>query len=585
VKFFLRTYQFFRPDQSRLLVVALMMIGSVGFFLLKPWPIAIVVDSVLGQQAAPAWLGAERGQPGWETQLIVLVGLTFVIHLLGALLTAAYNRIAIGIGLKGLRRVRLALFEKLQILPLRNHLGHRQGDLIQRAAWDTYSFQTLFQHVLVTGVTASLSLVLMVVVMARLNVPLTLVSLGTIPFLLLVIKLFGRRMGAFSAAAQEADSGLASRVQQNISAVTLIRSYTREPVEISQFDELAQRARERRREQHTCELSYLAVLGIIFGGGIAAILWMGSRQVMVGQATIGELIVFLTYLTQFYEPLNQLSNVGSTVSAASAGANRVYEVLDQPGESSEERDQSGAEPPLAIDEVTFGFDSGKPVLHGVSLNIEPGETVALVGPSGSGKSTLLKLLLRFHEPDSGRITAAGKPLSAFAASALRRSIAYVEQEPLLLPGSLADNISLGKPDASRAEIENAAAASCASGFIAGMDGGFDTVVGEGAARLSTGEGQRVSLARVFLKECPIVLLDEPTSALDAENEAAVAESLNVLCQGRTAIIASHRPEVLKFARRVVVLDAGRIVADGRPDEVRARNEFFRRMSGGSEPAD
>ncbi len=579
MKFFRRTYQFFRPDQSRLVGVGLLMIASVGFYLLKPWPIAIVVDSVLGEQAPPAWLAAERGS-GWETRLIILVGLTFVIHLLGALLTAAYNRIAIGVGLKGLRRVRLAVFEKLQVLPLRNHLGHRQGDLIQRAAWDTYSFQTLFQHVLVTGVTAGLSLLLMVVVMARLNGPLTLVSLGTIPFLLLVIKLFGRRMSDFSAAAQEADSRLASRVQQNISAVTLIRSYTREPVEVAQFDELAQTARERRREQHTCELSYLAVLGVIFGGGIAAILWMGSRQVMAGQASIGELIVFLTYLTQFYDPLNQLSNVGSTVSAASAGANRVFELLDLPGDPPNPDDRTAAQPPLALAAVTFGFEPGKPVLHEVTLDVGPGETIALVGPSGSGKSTLLKLLLRFHEPDSGRITAAGTPLPEIGAAALRRAIAYVEQEPLLLPGSVADNIALGNPAAARADIEKAAAAACADGFIAGMERGLDTLVGEGAVRLSTGEGQRIGLARAFLKESAIVLLDEPTSALDAGNEAAVTESLNVLCRGRTAIIASHRPEVLKFARRVVVLEAGRIVADGSPAEVRERNEFFRRMIDG-----
>lgn len=582
MNFFGRTYQFFKPDQSRLVLVGLMMAASVGLSILKPWPIAIVVDSVLGERSAPPWLMSVGKEGNREALLIVLVGLTFFIHLLGALLTSAYNRIAIGVGLRGLRRVRLAVFEKLQVLPLKNHLGHRQGDLIQRAAWDTYSFQTLFQHVLITGVTAGLSLLLMVGVMARLNVPLTLVSLGTIPFLLLVIKMFGRRMSQLSADAQEADSVLASRVQQNISAVTLIRSYTRETEEIEQFDSLADVSRERRREQHACELSYLAVLGIIFGGGIAAILWMGSRQVIAGQATVGELIVFLTYLTQFYDPLNQLSNVGSTVSAASAGANRVFGVLDQPGDRRDDAQQSesaDAKPPLVVDSLIFGFDPEKPVLRDISLRIEAGETVALVGPSGSGKSTLLKLLLRFHEPDKGQISFDGRSLAEVGNHALRRSTIYVEQEPQLLPGSLADNIALGRPDASRADIERAAGTASANSFVAGMEGGFDALVGEGAARLSTGEGQRISLARAFLKESNIVLLDEPTSALDAENEAAVAESLKLLCQGRTAIIASHRPEVLKFARRVIVLDAGRIVADGTPEQVRRENEFFRRMSG------
>jgi len=585
VSFPSRTWQFFKPDQARLGLVALMMAAAISLSILKPWPIAIVVDSVLGQRAVPEWLEALWRDGRRESLLILLVGLTFLIHLLGALLSFAYNRIAIGIGLRGLRRVRRAVFEKLQALPLKSHLGHRQGDLIQRAAWDTYSFQTLFQHVLVTGVTASLSLLLMVVVMARLNGPLTLVSLATIPFLLLVIKSFGPRMSRLSALAQEADSALASRVQQNISAVTLIRSYTREGREIEEFDRLADESRQRRRAQHQCELSYLAVLGVIFGGGIAAILWMGSRQVLAGQATVGELIVFLTYLTQFYDPLNQLSNVGSTVSAASAGANRVFDLLDQPEERPEPADApdaGGIAPPLEtleIESLSFGFDPEKPVLREVNLRVEAGETVALVGPSGSGKSTLLKLLLRFHAPDRGAIRLGGRPLETIGIRALRGAIIYVEQEPQLLPGTVADNIALGRPDAAREDIERAAKAAAADEFIAGMEGGYEALIGEGAGRLSTGESQRISLARAFLKRGDIVLLDEPTSALDAGNEARVTDSLSVLCQGRMAIIASHRPEVLQFVRRVVVLESGRIVADGSPEEVRRVNEYFRRMSG------
>jgi len=573
-----RASQFFRPDQSKLIGVVLLMILGVALNLLKPWPIAIAIDSVLGEKPLPDWFPPI--DPG-VSLLICMVLSLFVIHFAVAMLTAFNSESSIDIGLNGLRRVRLALFEKLQQLPLKFHLGKRQGDLIQRATWDTYSFQTLFQQVLVTGVTAGCSLLLMLVVMANLNIPLTLVALAIIPCLLLTMKRFAADMVQRSARAQEADSVLASRVQQNISAVTLIRSYNHEPAEIDEFASRADRSRTLRQSQHSREVWYLAELALVFGAGVAAILWIGSKQVMAGHITVGELIVFLAYLTQFYDPLNQITAAGSTVSAASAGANRVFEILDEPIPQLTGDKLPAADLKIEFDNTTFGFDPDKPVLKKLNLQLNPGETVALIGPSGSGKSTLLRLLLRFHDPDQGSININGNNLRQIDPREIRRETIYVEQEPILIPGTVAENIAWSNPHATKEEIEAAARDANADEFINELEFGYNTVIGEGAARLSVGESQRLALARAFLKPGRLVLLDEPTSALDASNEQAITDALAVLCQNRTTILTTHRPELLKFAQRIIVLDHGEIEADGPIEKVTQENDYLRRMFTGT----
>lgn len=580
----LRALEFFQSDRRRLVLVFALMIVGVGMALLKPWPIAIVIDSLLGEEPLPSWLSKRISAPeDKEVVLVVLVAITFVIHFGIALLTAIYSRIAIGIGLAGLQQVRCRVFERLQHLSLRFYLGHQQGDLIQRAAWDTYAFQTVFQQGMINLVSASLTMILMIVVMLSLNVTLTLASLATIPFLLLAIRVFGKQMSRRSAAAQEADSQIASAVQQNISAVEVIRSFTRERLERDRFTTSTRTARDQRYSQHSWEIGYLASLGIIFGGGIAVILFIGSGQVIAGTATIGELIVFLTYLTQFYEPLNQLSNVGSTVATASAGVNRVYTLLDS------ETDIIRSDTAVAgsftalggieFEQVSFGYVSGKPIVTGLNLKITPGETIAIVGPSGAGKSTLLNLILRFFEAESGRVIFDGKSATDIHLDDLRSQIAYVPQKPILLPGTIEENIALGRPGASREEIVKAARAACAHEFIQQLPGGYSTSVGEGAQGLSVGEGQRICLARAFLKDAPILLLDEPTSALDSENEANVVEGLIVLSQGKTTLLVTHHASVLSKVDRILVMERGCISSDGTPQAVSNRSEFFGRMLG------
>ena len=594
-----RALQFFRPDSGRIAVVLAFSLLSIAGNVLKPWPIALIVDGVLQAKGFPAWL------PPWSrtpTEWILLLTLAlFTIHGAQGLLSAAQNFVAIQVGLRGLRRVRSLVFATLQRLSLRFHQSARMGDLIFRASWDTYSFQTLFQQGALTLINASFSLLLMVGVMWKLNGKLTLIALATIPFVIAIIKIFGAKMTERGAAAQQADSQVTSLVQQNISALPLIQSYTREDQQQRAFDTQAETARKQRLSQHAWELIYWLGISLVFAAGTAAIVWTGSHEVLAQRLTVGGLVVFLTYLGQMYEPLNQLSHVGATTANALAATGRVYELLDSPEEvrdvqnarpvqSSKFKVQSSKFPDtsntlltsgrLALEHVSFGYEKDRLVLHDLSFEVRPGEACAFIGPSGAGKSTLMNLVPRFFDPNSGAVKLDGVDLRELKLKDLREQIAVVLQEPILLPTTVAENIAFGKPDATPAEIEVAARAANAHEFISKLPQQYQTVVGDGAARLSVGERQRINIARAFLKDAPILLLDEPTSALDAESEAQVVESIFNLMRGRTTLMVAHRLSTIRRVDKIVVIEAGRVTECGSPEELLARGGYFARVTSG-----
>jgi ATP-binding cassette subfamily B protein len=578
MKDLLRALKYFRPDAARVAGVFGLLLASVALNVLKPWPVAVLIDSVLGQKPLPALLHSV----GAMTKPRMVVWLSAAIFLLygahGAF-SALQNYYSIQASLRGLTRLREELFGRLLRLSLRFHQGATAGDLIYRASWDTYSVQTLFQQGLMTFVTATLSLLLMACIMARLNLPLTMVALALAPLLIIGIRYFGRAMRERTAGAQQADSRITALVQQAIAALPLTQSYTREEFEAARFRTEAEQAQTRRLAQHGSELGYGFAVALIFGLGTAVTTWLGGRQVLAGSLTVGRLFVFLSYLVLLYEPLSQLSYVGATVAGALAGARRVFEILDTPEEVKVAG--PGASPHgaagLVFRGVSFGYETGREVLREVSFSLPAGESAAIIGPSGAGKTTLLLMLPRFFDATRGGVELGGVDLRQWNLKDLRRQIGLVLQESIILPATVAENIGYGKPGSSAEEIAEAARAANALGFIEKLPEKFQTRIGEGAARLSAGERQRINLARAFLKDAPIILMDEPTSALDGESEALIAQSLRALLRGRTALMVAHRPGAIAGFQRVMVLEEGRLTEFGTPAELRGKGGYFARF--------
>jgi len=588
VRTWARALRFFRPELKRTLFALALLILSIGAGVLKPWPLALIVDSLLQGKPLPDWLASLLGPDNTHRLLWLCASIVF-LHAAQGGFSAWANFVSIKAGLLGLFRVRNELFRRMQRLSMRFYQSHDTGDLIYRASWDTYAFQTLFQQGFFNLLTALLSLAMMVVVMWQLNAWLTVVTFAVFPPMLLAMLFFGREMQKRSLAAHQADSAVTSIFQQNITALPLILANTREEHEQTRFRSQSSQAVQTKAAQHGWELLYWLVIALVFGFGSAAIAWSGAKQAQLGELTVGQLLIFLSYLAQIYDPLNQLSKVGATVSDASAGAGRVLEILDAAPEVANSVGAAAVAQPHSTGEglrvrgevemrgLQFSYRAGSPVLQNINLKVRAGESVAIIGPSGSGKTTLLNLILRFYDPDAGALLIEGRNARELDVQGLRSNMSLVLQEPLLLASSVAENIAYGRPGATSGQIREAARQASALEFIENLPKQFNTIVGEGAARLSVGERQRLNLARAFLRDAPILLLDEPTSALDAESEQAVVNSLEALMRGRTTFIVAHRLSTIRNVDRIIVLEGGRIIDEGSPETLARRDSYYARM--------
>src|SRR5579871_566455 len=573
------------PHWRGLTVVLVTTALTIGLDVLRPWPLKILVDQILGQEPMPDPLeGLVRGLPGpgGTAGLLLWVCLGTVLISLGRTLTTmASTASSVTFGQRMVYDLGADLFRHLQRLSLIFHSRRPVGDLVGRVTGDAYCVQLLVSSALLPLLQALLTLVIMFGIMWRLEPTMTLLSLSVTPFLMLIIRFFGRPMKKRGRMRRDLEGRLMSVVEETLTALPVVQAFTREEREHDRFRDTAAETVAAYRRTVVADLWFKLLTGLVTALGTAGLMWLGARYALEGKVTVGTVLVFLTYLASLYEPLNAVVFTAPTLHYAMANADRVLEILDTAPDVHDLPDarEVSLRGHVGYENVTFAYEAGRPVLHNISFEVRPGEVVALVGPSGAGKTTAVNLLVRFFDPVGGCVRADGHDLRQLAVRSLRQQVALVLQEPFLFPLSVAENIAYGRPGATRTEIEAAAMAASADSFIRQLPDGYDTILGERGTTLSGGEKQRMSIARAFLKNAPILILDEPTAALDARTEAQLLQVLESLMKGRTTFIIAHRLSTIRKADRILVLDQGAIVEQGTHPELLARGGLYASLYG------
>ena len=574
-----RVSGYYRPYLGTILFSLILLVIGVNFNLLKYWPVQWVIDNVVtvGPGGKVSWQGLTFS-PGQAA--LAAAAAMVVIYLLAGLLGFWRNYVSIEIGLKALLQLRTQLYSYLQYLPLHFHDRRRSGDSTFRVAYDSQAVQTFYNRGFDTIFGSVVTLLTTFAYMAAMDPVLAGVSLLILPLLWLTIYFFSARVRKQTTTLQQEESDVLARASEGLTSIRIVHAFGQEEYEVREFEREARSSYAANLKLTiTNAISSLAI-ACVMALGLSLVLYVATLHILDHRLTVGQLTLFLAYVTMLYQPLEQLSYTAWALEGAAAGMQRVFEILDAEDSVPE---MPGAKPmPRAKGEITFenvafAYEPEHPILRGIDISVKPGQTVALVGGTGAGKTTLLSLVPRFYDPIGGRVLIDGNDVRGATKKSLRGNISVVLQDTLLLSGTVLENIAYGRPSATRAEIQAAAQAAQAHTFIEKLPNGYDTPVGERGVRLSGGQKQRIGLARAFLKNAPILLLDEPTSALDLETEAEIMGTLQTLMRRYTTLIVTHRLGTVHHVDCIHVLEEGRVVESGTGPDLLARGGVYARL--------
>ncbi len=535
------------------------------------------LEQWVNQVVEPLVAGLSPGAAAGRLVVVLALGL-----LLKNSLSYASSQITVRAQEGLVRDLRVRLFDHLLTLDFGFFQRTRAGQLISTLITEvdqtktviTASLVSLFQNLVVVAVT--------LVVLSQISLRLTIFTLAFVPLLVLLLQRLIRRLRSHARARTRERGEITATVTERISAIRLIRSYGEEARESEAFEQQASRYRKQviRTQRYS---SLTSPLTEVFSGFLVIlIIWAASGPALLGfgtPLTPEAIIVFLMAALRLTSPLKTISNFPAVMAVSLASAERVFQVLDEPAVELDRPGEGEAkfEREITYDRVSFRYGSGDPVLRDVSFTIPRGKVVALVGPSGAGKTTLADLLPRFYDPTEGRILLDGVPLDRLTRRSIRALMGVVSQDTVLLNDTVHGNIAYGSPGATRAQVEAAAEAANAAGFIRQLPQGFETVLGERGTRLSGGQRQRIAIARALLRDPPILILDEATSALDTESERLVQQAIDRLMRERTVLVIAHRLATVRDADEIVVLDAGRVVQRGTHEQLYRAGGLYRRL--------
>ena len=554
-----RIVAFARPYWLKVAGTFLLSMAAVPLTLLTPLPLKIAVDNVIGSKPLPGFLHFISGNPYvvLAAVALLLVFITFLLYAQGMAVWLASTYL----GERLVLDFRAALFGHAQRLSLAYHDRTGTTDSVFRIQYDA----ECFQHVLIDGiiplVSALLTALSVVVVTAWLNWQLALVSLVVCPILYLLTTRFGRRLRGRWYEVKDIESSAMSVVQEALSAGRVVKAFGQEEHEQRRFVHRASRRLKGQLDIAWLQSKFDLAIGVTVAAGTAAVLLLGVVQVKAGHLSTGELLMVLAYQAQVYLPLRTISKKVADLQGGLASAGRAFALLDELPEVTEKPHAKRLERTrgnFVFDNVSFAYQPGQDVLHGISLGVRAGSRVGIQGRTGAGKTTLVSLLTRFYDPTSGAILLDGVDLRDYKLADLRNQFAMVLQETMLFSSTIRENIAYGKPDAGDEEIREAARRANAHDFIERLPNGYLTDVGERGMLLSGGERQRISIARAFLKDAPVLLLDEPTSALDLATEAAIVDAMERLMEQRTVFMIAHRTTTLARCDVRLEVDDGKL---------------------------
>lgn len=517
----------------------------------------------------------EQGNLGQiDRYTLLLIGVFAGQALFSALQSYLFARAGEGV-VADLRR---NLFSHLLTLSPRFFENHKTGDITSRLTSDVATVQGVASNALVQLFTTPLMFAATLTILFVTNWKLSSFILAVVPLVILVAIVLGRIIRRMSKAFQDKIAEANARAEESISGIRVVQSFTAETLEAERYGRLISESFRTALRRALVSSGLSGVVFFTIFSALGLIFWYGGRLVSLGEITPGQLVSFILYAFNVAASVGTLAGIWSQVQSALGASSRIFELLDTPSELKEPANPhplGEVRGEVRLEDVHFTYDERGEVLRGVSLSARPGQVVALVGPSGAGKSTLIALIPRFYDVTQGRITLDGIDIRQLRLLDLRGQIALVPQETLLFSGTIEENIRYGKPQATQAEVIEAAQAANAHEFISAFPQGYQTIVGERGVKLSGGQRQRIAIARALLKNPRILILDEATSSLDSESEALVQEALDKLMKGRTTFVIAHRLSTVRTADLIVVLEKGQVVQQGTHEALLAQGGLYR----------